>query len=37
MKPDEISEQALSLLTAGAALAAFLVLALVPVIPTLLP
>lgn len=37
MKLDPISEVALSAITAGAALAAFLVLALVPAIPYLLP
>jgi hypothetical protein len=37
MKLDQTSEHALSALTAGGALAAFLVLALVPAIPFLLP
>lgn len=37
MKLDEVGQVALSHLTAGGALAAFLVLVLVPVIPHLLP
>lgn len=37
MKLDPISEVALSAITAGGALAAFFVLAMVPAIPHLLP
>lgn len=37
MKLDQVSQHALSAITAGGALAAFLVLALVPALPYLLP